>query len=93
MKRWDVFRDKREKFIEYYVGVKNRKNRAKFIVTALVLHKMLKYLSTYYNASRNEALRKAVQNFKAFQIQYRIKKALSRKGPSVKDRVKQRLRR
>lgn len=93
MKRWDVFRDKREKFFEYYVGVKNRKNRGKLIVTALVLHKMLKYLSTYYNVNRNEALRKAVQNFKAFQIQHRIKKALSRKGPSVKDRLKQHFRR
>jgi|LauGreDrversion4_2_1035121.scaffolds.fasta_scaffold488847_2 hypothetical protein len=60
MKRWDIFREKREKFIEYFVGVKNRKNRSKFIVTALVLHKMLKYLANYYNTNRNEALRKAV---------------------------------
>ncbi len=42
MKRWDIFRERRDKFIEYFIEVKNRRNRSRFIVTLLVLDKMIK---------------------------------------------------
>lgn len=87
MKRWDIFRGKRDQFIDYYVGLKNRKNRSKFLVTALVLDRMLRYLAGYYNDMRNEALLIAVQNYKCFQMQFRTKRLLLKRGPTIKHRT------
>lgn len=41
-KRWEVFKKKRENFIEYYISVKNRKNRSHFLITLIVLQRMLR---------------------------------------------------
>jgi HD superfamily phosphohydrolase YqeK len=80
MKRWDIFKQKREKFIEYYVGLKNRKNRSKFLITAIILQRMLRYLADFYNNIRNEAVMKAVRNFTTFKIQFRLKRLIKLKG-------------
>ena len=37
MRRWDIFKEKRERFIEYFVEVKNRQARNKQFVTFIIL--------------------------------------------------------
>ena len=50
MKRWVVFKEKRDKFIEYFVEVKNKQVRNKRFVTFIILQRMLRYLSNQFNA-------------------------------------------
>jgi hypothetical protein len=49
MKRWDVFREKREKFIEYFVYRKNIRNRVNQLITCIILQRMLRYLANRFN--------------------------------------------
>ena len=86
MKRWDAFRDKREKFIDYFVGLKNKKNRSKFLVTVTILQKILRYFSKEYNELRNVAVIKAVRNYKMFKIQFRLKRLLKKRGETFEAR-------
>lgn len=49
MVRWEIFREKKERFIEYFIEVKNRKVRSQQLITFIVLQKMLRYLADYFN--------------------------------------------
>jgi hypothetical protein len=72
--------------VEYYIGLKNRKNRTKFMITAIVMQRMLRYLADLYNNVRNEAVMKAVRNFTTIKIQFRLKRLMKLKGQSMKER-------
>jgi hypothetical protein len=50
MKRWVVFKEKRDKFIEYFIEVKNRQVRNRRFVTFIVLQRMLRYLGDHFNS-------------------------------------------
>jgi hypothetical protein len=54
MKRWDVFRDKREKFIEYFIIKKTERNRVNSLITCIILQRMLRYLADRYNDEKEQ---------------------------------------
>jgi hypothetical protein len=68
MKRWDVFRDKREKFIEYFIFKKTERNRANSLITCIILQRMLRYLADRYNDEKEQVFIDAQRSFKAFRI-------------------------
>ena len=68
MKRWDVFREKRERFIEYFVFKKTEKNRARSLITCIILQRMLTYLGIRYNDEKEQVFIDAQRSFKAFRI-------------------------
>lgn len=86
MKRWDIFKAKREHFIEYFIAFKNKKNRSRFLITAIILQKMLRYMSDFYNIMRNQETMKWVRKLKVAKIKFRIKLHLHNKGATLYDR-------
>eukprot|EP00347_Sterkiella_histriomuscorum_P002453 403368090 len=80
MKRWELFKQRRDDFYKRFVDLKIRKNRVKTLVTHLMLQKMLRYLAQYYNEYKLEAVMKAVRHFRCFKIQFHMKRFFKKKG-------------
>lgn len=49
-----MFRDKREKFIEYFIFKKTERNRANSLITCIVLQRMLRYLGNRFNDEKEQ---------------------------------------
>lgn len=49
-----MFRDKREKFIEYFIFKKTERNRANSLITCILLQRMLRYLADRYNDEKEQ---------------------------------------
>jgi hypothetical protein len=45
-----VFKEKRDKFVEFFIEVKNKQMRNRRFITMIVLQRMLKYLSAHFNS-------------------------------------------
>lgn len=82
MKRWVVFKEKRDKFIEYFIEIKNRQVRNKRFVTFIILHRMLKYLADHYKSVVFEEFQTLQRSFRAFRMQFRLKRLIAKKGPT-----------
>ena len=44
-----MFRDKRDKFFEYFIFKKTERNRANSLITCILLQRMLRYLANRFN--------------------------------------------
>ena len=86
MKRWDVFREKREKFIEYFIFKKTERNRVNSLITSIILQRMLKYLADRFNDAKEQVFIEAQRSFKAFRIQFRVKRLFLKRGAQKGDR-------
>ena len=82
MKRWVVFKEKKNKFIEYFIEVKNKQIRNKRFLTFIVLHRMLKYLADHFNSVVFEEFQMLQRSFRAFRMQFRLKRLLLKRGPT-----------
>lgn len=86
MKRWDIFREKRDKFIEYFMFKKTERNRVNSLITSILLQRMLRYLANRYNDEKEQVFIEAQRSFKAFRIQFRVKRLFLKRGPLKPDR-------
>jgi hypothetical protein len=82
MKRWVVFKEKRDKFVEYFIEFKNKQVRNRRFVTLILLQRMLRYLSTQFNSVVYEEFQNLQRSFRAFRMQFRLKRLILKKGPS-----------
>ena len=82
MKRWVVFKEKRDKFIEYFVEVKNKQVRNKRFITFIILQRMLRYLSNQFNSVVYEEFQLLQCSFRAFRMQFRLKRLILKRGPT-----------
>ena len=69
-----MFRDKRDKFFEYFIFKKTERNRANSLITCILLQRMLRYLADRFNDEKERVFIEAQRSFKAFRIQFRVKR-------------------
>jgi hypothetical protein len=77
-----VFKEKRDKFVEFFIEVKNKQMRNKRFITMIVLQRMLKYLSAHFNSVVYEEFQLLYRSFRAFRLQFRLKRLILKRGPT-----------